>query len=84
VIWDNYRASNGTGHELFRYQTCDRCVKDHKWHLPDADGDSCPIIMDALIGEHAYPNELGPPQWHHDTDTGRSWCDEFEGPCDCD
>lgn len=80
-----YRPSNGTAGDFFRAQTCDRCVRDHDWHGdPDYGGESCPIIMDALIGEHAYPNEDGPPQWHHDYDTGRSWCDEFAGPCDCD
>ena len=83
-IWDNYRPSNGTEGDYFSAQTCHGCIKDHKWHKPNySGGDSCPIIMDALSGEHSYPNEMGPPQWHHNYTTGRSWCDDFEGPCEC-
>lgn len=81
----NYRPNNGTDGDCFNAQCCDRCMKDHAWHAdwPDAP-DSCPIIMDALSGEHAYPNELGPPQWSHNYETGESRCSEFEGPCDCE
>lgn len=62
----SYRPANGTDGDFFRAQTCDRCVKDHHWHGEAEGGDSCPIIMDALSGEHSYPNPSGPPQWLHD------------------
>lgn len=81
---DNYRPSNNAEGENFRAQTCHRCVTDHAWHVePDDGGASCPIIVAAMAGEYAYPNPLGPPQWHHDRETGRSWCDAFVGPCAC-
>jgi len=81
-----YRPSNGTEGDIFRFNTCDRCIHDHSWHTPPFEADeSCPIIMDALAGEHSYPNPLGPPQWE-----GRwmpeGWqearCTEFK-PCEC-
>lgn len=81
----NYRPANGTDGEFFREQTCYRCVKDHAWHVPPFEADeSCPIIMDALCGEHSYPNEQGPPQWSHSYETGESRCSEFVGPCGCE
>ena len=80
----NYRPSNGTEGDYFNMQCCHRCVKDHDWHVePYQAGDSCPIILDALAGEHSYPNEDGPPQWSHNYETGESRCSEFEGPCAC-
>lgn len=78
-----YRPSNGTEGLIFWAHTCDRCSRDHQWHSTET-GDSCPIIMDALAGEHAYPNEDGPPQWWRDGETGETGCSEFEGPCPCD
>ena len=77
------RPCNGTEGDNQRYQTCDRCVKDHAWHGPDEGDDSCPIILDALAGEHSYPNPDGPPQWWNDEETGEWGCTEFE-PCECD
>lgn len=86
TVWLNYRPSNGTEGDYFNAQTCHRCIRDHAWHIPPdfAGNESCPIIMDALFGEHSYPNEKGPPQWSHDPDTGESWCSEFTGPCPCE
>lgn len=79
-----FRPSNGTEGDIMRSYTCDRCVKDHDWHLDqDFRGDSCPIIMDALSGEHSYPNDDGPPQWWVDSDEHQYGCTEFEGPCLC-
>jgi hypothetical protein len=85
VIWRNYRPANGTENDYFAVQTCYRCARDHQWHIPPYEADdSCPIIMDSLVGEHAYPNEDGPPQWSYDPATGEGWCSEFEGPCECE
>lgn len=84
-IRDGYRPSNGTEGAYFREQTCDRCAVDHAWHIPPYEApESCPILMDSLCGEHSYPSPDGPPQWHHDDSDGRSWCDGFVGPCECD
>ena len=77
------RPCNGTEGDHQRAQTCNRCVKDHGWHDGEpADMQSCPIILDALAGEHSYPNPDGPPQWWHDMETGEWGCTEFE-PCEC-
>jgi hypothetical protein len=73
--------------DLMRAQLCDRCTVDHDggWHQPDNDsGDSCPIIMDGMFGEHSYPNPHGPPEWGYDLDTGIWQCKGFTGPCACD
>lgn len=79
------RPSNGTAGDCQRSWTCARCTVDHGggWH-DGAEGESCPIIMDALCGEHSYPNPEGPPQWGHDYDTGEWVCTEFQGPCSCE
>jgi hypothetical protein len=84
-----YRPSNGTEGHIFSAQWCSNCTIDHDggWHVPDADGgDSCPILMDALAGEHSYPNPEGPPQWQDRGGYGRGHetrCTEFQGPCSC-
>jgi hypothetical protein len=80
------RPANGTDGMYQRAQTCDRCTVDHDggWHDGRDDGESCPIIYDALIGEHSYPNEEGPPEWGTDFDTGQWVCTKFVGPCPCD
>lgn len=84
-IWRNYRPSNGTEGEYFARQTCYRCAHDHQWHSPDMDGDyTCPILMSSIVGEYSYPNELGPPQWTYNPDTGEGWCSAFDGPCACE
>jgi len=83
------RPNNGTEGDIQRSYTCDRCQVDHPWHRfnaglreqPDA---SCRIIMDALVGEHAYPNEEGPPEWGRNSVTGEWVCAKFKGPCRCD
>lgn len=81
------RPSNGTEGDIMRAQLCDRCTVDHDggWHTPpDYEGpESCPIIIDSIVGEHSYPNEQGPPQWGYDPDTGEWVCTEFTGPCPC-
>jgi hypothetical protein len=84
VIWRNYRPANGTEGEYMRAQTCGCCERDHAWHEnPDDGGDSCPILMDGLFGEHSYPNPDGPPEWSYSPDTGEYFCSGFEGPCVC-
>lgn len=85
MIRRNYRPSNGTEGDYFRSQTCYRCIKDHDWHGPDAYGDeSCPVMMSGMVGEFAYPNPLGPPEWSYDDEAGRFECAAFEGPCPCE
>jgi hypothetical protein len=81
-----FRPSNGTEGDIMRAKTCDTCVKDHAWHHgePDPWVDSCPIVMDALCGEHSYPNPDGPPQWWHVYGTGEYGCTEYQGPCECE
>ena len=91
-----YRPANGTEGDLHRSTTCDYCTIDHDggWHEPDNAGESCPIIMDAMFGDHSYPNPQGPPQWESrwverewsDGSTGNvieSRCTEWVGPCSC-
>ena len=82
-----FRPSNGTEGDIMRSYTCARCVRDHDdgWHSPPHfEGvASCPIIMDALSGEHSYPNPEGPPQWWRGGPELYG-CTEFEGPCPCD
>lgn len=80
---NGYRPSNGTEGLIFAEHTCDRCVRDHQWHTTET-GESCPIILDGLAGEHAYPNPDGPPQWWRDAETGETGCSEFVGPCSCE
>lgn len=79
------RPSNGTEGDIQRADTCDRCVIDHAygWHDGREDGPSCPIIIDALVGEHSYPSEDGPPQWGQTPD-GEFVCANFIGPCACE
>lgn len=81
------RPSNGTMGDLMRAQCCDRCTVDHDggWHTaPDFEGpESCPVFLDALVGEHSYPAEQGPPEWGYDLDTGEWVCTKFAGPCAC-
>lgn len=79
------RPSNGTEGDIQRADTCDRCVIDHAygWHGDAEEGPSCPIILDALVGEHSYPNEEGPPQWGQKP-TGEFVCSNFIGPCACE
>lgn len=89
--WEpGYRPSNGTEGDIFNSQWCHNCTVDHDggWHDPDRqDGDSCPILMNALVGENSYPNEMGPPEWQHRGGYGRgseTRCTEFQGPCSCE
>lgn len=88
--WEQgYRPANGTEGDIFSAQWCHNCAVDHAggWHEDPWDGDeSCPILMDALAGEHSYPNEQGPPQWEHRGGYGRgseTRCTAFQGPCLC-
>lgn len=76
------RPANGTEGDSMRARCCDRCTRDHEWHTTQT-GDSCPIIMDALVGDHSYPNPDGPPEWSIDLDTFRWSCSAFVGPCPC-
>ena len=85
MIERNYRPCNGTEGHYFMAQTWYRCTKDHQWHGEDAYGDeSCPILLSSMVGEFAYPNELGPPEWSYDSEKGEFGCAGFEGPCACD
>lgn len=80
------RPSNGTEGDFQRAQTCARCTVDHDggWHDVVCEGDeSCPIIFDALVGDHSYPNPEGPPEWGNDLETGEWVCTGFKGPCAC-
>lgn len=84
MIERNYRPCNGTEGHYFMAQTCYRCTKDHQWHGEDAHGDdTCPILLSSMAGEFAYPNELGPPEWWHNSETGESGCAAYDGPCAC-
>jgi hypothetical protein len=85
VTWGQ-RPSNGTEGDIQRGQTCDFCMADHEWHLHydnerNQPAESCPIIMDAMVGEHSYPAEDGPPEWGQD-ERGHWYCKEFR-PCPC-
>lgn len=85
VRWGR-RPSNGTEGDIMRYHLCDVCKADHDWHRHydgeiDQPAESCPIIMDALCGDHSYPNPDGPPEWGQD-DGGRWFCKGF-APCPC-
>lgn len=83
------RPSNGTEGSMQESDTCGHCMADHDWHRyydqgergEDQPDESCPIIMDALSGEHSYPNEDGPPEWGYGSD-GRWYCKEYK-PCPC-
>lgn len=80
------RPSNGTEGDIQRSQTCAICTVDHDggWHDDRDDGDSCPILMSALFGEHSYGSgSYGPPEWGNDLDTGEWVCTAFKGPCAC-
>jgi hypothetical protein len=84
-----YRPANGTEGDIFSSQWCRRCTVDHDqgWHDPARqDGDSCPILMDALVGDHSYPSPEGPPQWEERGAFGaghETRCTAFQGPCQC-
>lgn len=87
VEWGR-RPSNGTEGDIQRSWTCASCTidHDHGWHSPDADDTigSCPILDDALFGEHSYPNPEGPPEWGQDRRSGRWVCSSYRGPCSCE
>jgi hypothetical protein len=87
TITFGWRPANGTEGAYQRAQTCAQCTVDHDggWHDDSGDGDSCPIIMAAMFGEHSYGTDSpGPPEWGHDLDTGVWVCTAFAGPCSCE
>ena len=88
TVWKpNYRPSNGTGGDYFDTgpMGCRSCTIDHDlgWHEPAPDGgDSCPILMTALISDGGP----GPDEWEHTEYTDHGFdtrCTAWKGPCAC-
>lgn len=84
-----YLPANGTDGDVHRSTTCHCCTIDHDggWHDGRDDGESCPIMMTAML---AHGDEPGPDEWQSrwvERDDGRkiqeTRCMAWVGPCSC-